>query len=75
MRSHEIDDTRIDLAELEKALIQDDGQAARAHLAAGRPIYCGDDRYPGQVVRQHPDGRREIVTIDDDYSVRVIREL
>lgn len=40
----------------------DDGQAAKSHLAAGRPIYYCDDAYPNYMVRKWPDGRRELVT-------------
>ncbi|MHB1750313.1 MAG: hypothetical protein ACYCR3_09380 [Acidithiobacillus sp.] len=30
---------------------KNEGRAAKAHLAAGRPIYCGDERYPGMVIK------------------------
>lgn len=40
----------------------DDGQAAKSHLAAGRPIYYCDDAYPNYMIRKWPDGRRELVT-------------
>ena len=39
-------------------------EAAKAHLAAGRAIYYGDPRYPGQIVKEYPDGRRQLVHID-----------
>lgn len=42
----------------------DDGQAAKSHLAAGRPIYYCEDAYPDYMIRKWPDGRRELVTID-----------
>jgi hypothetical protein len=61
--------------EIEKSVLQDDGRAAKAHLAAGRPIYYGDPRYPGQIVREFPDGHCQIVTIDLQNVVTVIKEL
>ena len=61
--------------DLEQALAQDDDQAARSHLAAGRPIHYCDDRYPDAIVREWPDGRRELVAVDDDGHVRVVRSL
>lgn len=48
----------------ERTLARDDGQAAKSHLAAGRPIYYCDDRYPNDLVREWPDGSRELVAID-----------
>lgn len=50
------------------------GEAARAHLAAGRAIYYGDDRYPDAVVKEYPDGRRQLVTFQDDTEV-LLRDL
>lgn len=44
---------------------EDDGQAAKAHLSAGRPIYYGTaDTPPGHAVKEHSDGRRELVRFD-----------
>lgn len=44
---------------------EDDGQAAQAHLTAGRPIYYGTaDTPPGHAVKEYPDGRRELVRFD-----------
>ncbi len=49
----------------EAELAHDDGQAAKDHLAAGRPIYfCEADTPEGLVIKQHPDGRRELVCFD-----------
>ncbi|GGY03102.1 hypothetical protein [Paludibacterium paludis] len=57
----------------ESTLANDDGQAAKMHLSAGRPIdYC-DDRYPDDFIRKWPDGRRELVAVDGDGRVSVIR--
>ena len=47
--------------QLAEALAQDAGEAAQAHLAAGRAIYYGDPAYPGAVVKQYPDGHRQLV--------------
>lgn len=50
---------------LERAARHDDGEAARSHLTAGRPIYYGErDTPPGLVVKEYPDGRRELVRFD-----------
>jgi hypothetical protein len=61
--------------EIEKALLNDDGRAAKTHLAAGRAIYYGDPMYAGQTVREFPDGRRQLVAIDRQNVVTVIKEL
>ena len=50
-------------------------EAAKAHLAAGRAIYYGDPRYPGQIVKEYPDGRRQLVHIDEKSVVTVIKEI
>ena len=60
---------------IEQSIFADDGRAAKAHLAAGRPVYYGDPKYPGQIVREFPDGHREIVTIDLQNVVTVIKSL
>lgn len=52
----------------------DDGAAAKAHLAAGRPIYYFDDALQGNV-RKWPDGRCELVEIDDQGVIVVLRSL
>jgi hypothetical protein len=59
----------------EAALANDDGQAAKQHLAAGRPIYYGDARYPGQVMKEFPDGRKQLVAVSDKGEISVIRDL
>ncbi len=51
------------------------GGAAQMHLAAGRAIYYGDPRYPGQIVKEYPDGRRQLVAIDEQNVVTVIKEI
>lgn len=61
--------------DLEQAFLKDDGMAAREHLAAGRPIYYGDARYPEALVRKWPDGTRQLVTIDIENEVTVLRQL
>lgn len=68
-------DFYLDSPELEAGLINDDGSAAKQHLAAGRPIYYADDRYQEGVVKKYPDGRKQLVTIDAERRVTVIREL
>lgn len=57
-----------------RALASDKGEAAKSHLAAGRPIYYGDERYRGSVVKEYPDGRRELVKFENDAEV-VVRTL
>jgi hypothetical protein len=43
----------------------DDGAAARAHLAAGNPIYYREQNTPvGHCIKKYPDGRRELVKFD-----------
>lgn len=51
------------------------GDAARAHLAAGRAIYYGDARYPDGLVKKYPDGRKELVSVSADGKVSVIHEI
>lgn len=56
--------------------IEDTGdEAARRHLNAGRPIYVGDDAFPGRVVREYPDGRRELMRLDERDVLVVERAL
>lgn len=57
------------------ALAHDDGLAAKQHLADGRPIYYGDDRYPEGIVKKFPDGRQQLVSVDSDGKIKVIRDL
>jgi hypothetical protein len=57
-------------------LDSDIGEAAKAHLAAGHPIYYGDPAYPGSVVKQYPDGRRQLVRFERPSGTEtVIRDL
>lgn len=63
------------LCDIEKAIIHDDGLAARQHLAAGRPIYYGDDGYPEGLVKKYPDGRKQLVSVSKDGKISVIRNL
>ncbi|OIQ80724.1 hypothetical protein GALL_375210 [mine drainage metagenome] len=57
------------------AITYDDGAAAKEHLAAGRPIYYGDDAFPGEVIKEYPDGRRQIVVMNADDTITVVRDL
>lgn len=65
----------LDSPEFESALANDDGQAAKEHLAAGRPIYYGDDRYPEGVIKEYPDGRRQLVSVSADGEVTIVQQL
>ena len=58
--------------EIERAIVYDDGQAAREHLEAGRPIYFIRS---GQIIKKLPDGREQIVDISDSGVVRIIQDL
>jgi len=60
---------------LESVRANDDGAAGKWHLAAGRPIYYCEDRYPDAMIRKWPDGRRELVHVDDAGLVTVIVNL
>jgi len=53
------------VAAFTQALEADKGDEAKRHLAAGRPIYCGDARFKDAVVKKYPDGRRELVRFKD----------
>jgi len=59
----------------EMELATDDGLAAQQHLAAGRPIYYGDERYPNGLVKKYPDGRKQLVTVSAGGEISVIRDL
>lgn len=61
--------------EIIKGICNDDGAAAKAHLAAGNPIYYCDDRYPGEIVKEFPDGRRQIVVMRGQGKVEVVRDI
>jgi hypothetical protein len=54
-----------DWEEFERQLANDDGGAAKAHLAAGNPIYYTEADTPEHTcLKEYPDGRRELVTFD-----------
>ncbi|MHB1757774.1 MAG: hypothetical protein ACYCT9_09740 [Leptospirillum sp.] len=61
--------------EFENALAHDDGRAAKQHLAAGRPVYYGDERFPEGLIKEYPNGYRQIVSVDPDGRITVIRDL
>lgn len=50
--------------QFERELDSDTGEAAREHLAAGRPIYYMDPAYPDAIVKEYPDGNRCVVRFD-----------
>lgn len=54
---------------------EDDGEAARSHLAAGRWVTYRDPTYSYLLVREWPDGRRELVHADVDGNVRVLQSI
>jgi hypothetical protein len=57
----------------EDIMEHDDGAAAKAHLAAGRPIYYCEDAYPDEIVRKWFDGRRELVKVTEAGNIWSIR--
>lgn len=59
----------------EMALTNDDGMAAKQHLAEGRPIYYGDEHYPDGLIKKYPDGRKQLVAVSDKGEFSVIRDL
>lgn len=59
----------------EMVLANDDGLAAKQHLAAGRPIYYGDERYPEGIVKESPNGQRQLVSISNKGVLTFIRNL
>jgi hypothetical protein len=62
--------------QFERDVDSDTGEAAKAHLVAGRPIYYGDPAYPGAVVKQYPDGCRQLVRFDRPSGTEtVIKDL
>lgn len=64
-----------DWNEFEHRLANDDGAAAKAHLAAGNPIYYTEaDTPPNTCLKEYPDGRRELVTFDVERGEVFISE-
>ena len=56
--------------DLIRLICRDDGSAARAHLAAGRPIYYREHNTEhGMCVKEYPDGSRELVHFDETGEV------
>ncbi len=55
--------------------VEDDGQAAKAHLAGGRPIYYCESAYPNHMIRKWPDGRRELVTLGSMNDILIVVSL
>lgn len=60
---------------LEEELANDDGQATKDHLAAGRPIYYGDADFPEGLVKKYPDGRKQLVSVSEGGKITVIRNI
>ena len=61
--------------ELVAAVRNDDGAAAKEHLAAGRAVYYSEDDTPDELlIKEYPDGRRELVRFDEagDEVVRTL---
>jgi hypothetical protein len=65
----------LDSPALERALAQEDGRAAEAHLAAGRTIYYGDPDYPGLLVKEFPGGRRQLIKVARGGAETLVREM
>lgn len=70
-------DTADSLEDLPLALVdeEDDGAAAKSHLAAGRWITYRDPAYFHSLVREWPDGRKELIQADLDGNVRVLQSI
>ena len=66
--------TRIDEI-LAAILSDDDGAAAREHLAAGRFITYRDRSLSNSLVREWPDGRREMIKADEKGNITVLKQL
>ena len=67
----DIDIHNDDVVKVGRWLAQDDGEAARSHLAAGRPIYYHSYEFPENLIKEYPDGRRELVTWKDGKDIFV----
>lgn len=65
------------LEDLPLALVgeEDDGAAAKSHLAAGRWITYRDPAHSHSLVREWPDGRIELIHADLDGNVRVLQSI
>ena len=49
-----------------EAAANDDGAAAKEHLAAGRPIYYRERDTPADlVIKKFPDGHRQLVSFEN----------
>ncbi len=58
-------------ADFDRAIRQDDGSAAEAMLAAGRPVHIlRNNTPPEHVLRVYPDGRVELVHVDISQIAR-----
>lgn len=68
-------DEYLDSPEFETLLTQDDDSAARAHLAAGRPVYYRDERLGDGIVKEYPDGRRQLLHVSMTGEISIIRDL
>jgi hypothetical protein len=53
--------------------LEDTGEAAREHLAAGRAVYYGDEKYPHHAVKEYPDGHKELIDFDKNGREYVIK--
>lgn len=68
----------LDWTSFVRAVIHDDGAAAREHLEAGRAIYYVEDATPkGLLIKEHPGGLRELVRFkpDGDLVVAVLNNV
>lgn len=64
------------MAEIRAAILNDDdGAAAKAHLAAGRFITYRVRELGNCLVREWPDGRREVIEADLDGNITVLKQL
>ena len=72
LETMEPEDEKIFWTVLEKVLASDDGEAAKEHLAAGRPITYRDPHFPDAIMRKWPSGRRESIDVDESGSVTVL---
>lgn len=64
------------MAEFERDLAEENGEAAERHLAAGRSISYREPETPaGMVIREYPDGRRELLRCDPDGEFRLVSVL